>query len=189
MPRNRTLLAELDQVGYFPEIVAEALETALGGEAPVAFYVQPDVAFGVGTIGRHLTVVLLTETRLISAHVDDHASDESGPAAVASSTEAVPLRRIQSVTLARITVQDPRPGSGDPPGMVRLSVDWGSNKALDLDPASCGDPECIADHGYSGSLSGEDLSLQAAAETGGGGQAAKLTQFARQLYATTARAA
>ncbi|MDR2566565.1 MAG: DUF5998 family protein [Bifidobacteriaceae bacterium] len=189
MLQHAALVAELERVGYFPRIVADALDIALAGEQPVAFYVHPDVAFGVGTIGQHLTVVLLTPTRLISAHADDHAADELAPAAVAASTEAVPLRRIESVTLTHITGEPSEHLPGDTPGVVRLAVRWGANQLLDLEPAGCGDPECLADHGYSGSLTSEDIGLQVAADVNGHDLAAKLVEFARKLYAATAQAA
>ncbi|MDR1186957.1 MAG: DUF5998 family protein [Bifidobacteriaceae bacterium] len=189
MLQDQALQAELDQTGYFPQIVADALDIALAGEAPTAFYVHPDVAFGIGTIGRHLTVMVLTETRLISAHVDDHAGDEVSQAAVAASTEAVALRRIESVNLTRITSDPAEHSPGDPPGMVRLSVCWGGNQILDFEPAECPDPECTADHGYTGSLSGEDMGLQAMSDINGEDVAAKLVEFAGALYAATARVA
>ncbi|MDR1635471.1 MAG: DUF5998 family protein [Bifidobacteriaceae bacterium] len=189
MLQHPALVAELERVGYFPRIVADALEIALAGEKPQAFYVHPDVAFGVGTIGQHLTVVLLTPSRLISAHADDHAADELTPAAVAASTEAVPLRKIETVTLTHITGEPSEHLPGDTPEVVRLAVKWGSSQLLELEPAGCGDPECLADHGYSGSVTGEDMGLQVAADVNGQDLAAKLIEFARQLYAATARVA
>jgi hypothetical protein len=189
MLQDQALLAELDRIGYFPQVVADALDTALSGEQPEDFYVHPDVAFGVGTIGQHLTVMVLTPTRLITAHIDDHASDEMAPAAVAASTEGVSLRRITSVTLTRITGQPSSPGSNEAPGIVRLSIDWGSSQSLDFEPAGCADPDCIADHGYSGSLTSEDMTLQVATDVNGQALADKLTDFARKLYAAQVRVA
>ena len=189
MLSDQSLRTELDQTGYFPRIVADALDIALGGETPTAFFVLPDVAFGIGTIGRHLTVLVMTATRLISAHVDDHAGDELAPAAVAATTEAVPLGRIESVTLSQITSEPTDYLSGDSPGLVRLAINWGGSQMLEFEPATCGDPECAAEHGFSGSLNGEDISLQVSKEVSGEEGAAKLIAFARQLYAATASAA
>ncbi|MDR1442772.1 MAG: DUF5998 family protein [Bifidobacteriaceae bacterium] len=189
MLQDQALRAELDQTGYFPQIVADALGIALAEEEPVAFYVHPDVAFGIGTIGRHLTVVVLTATRLISAHVDDHAADEITPAAVAATTEAVSLKRIESVTLTHITGQPSEFASGEVRAVVRLTIGWGSNRVLDLEPAGCPDPDCMLDHGYTGSESSEDLSLQVASEVDGEDGSVKLIEFARTLYAATAAVA
>ncbi|MDR2379076.1 MAG: DUF5998 family protein [Bifidobacteriaceae bacterium] len=184
-----SLLAELDRVGYFPQIVADALDIALADEQPQAFYVHSDVAFGVGTIGRHLTVLVLTATRLVSAHVDDHAADELAPAAVAASTESVPLSRIESVTLTQITARPSEHAKGDTPAVARLAVKWGANLTIDLEPATCADSECVQDHGYAGTLTSEDVGLQVASEVSGPELTASLIDFARRLHAATGQAA
>ncbi|MDR2454840.1 MAG: DUF5998 family protein [Bifidobacteriaceae bacterium] len=189
MLQDQTLLAELDRAGYFPQIVADVLEIALAGEPATAFYVHRDVAFGPGTIGQHLTVMVITPTRLITTHVDDHAADESAPAAVAASTEAVALKRIESVTLTHLTAEPESHDPSEPPSAVRLSIDWGSHQLIDLEPSECGDPDCITDHGYSGAINAENLGLQVTTEVSGAELAIKLMEFARCLYAATADAA
>jgi hypothetical protein len=52
-----------------------------------------------------------------------------------------------------------------------------------MGPASCGDPQCEADHGYSGTIAQEDIVLRISAEADGlqAVQDAKL--FARALRA------
>jgi hypothetical protein len=37
---------------------------------------------------------------------------------------------------------------------------WGAVSRIDLEPAACGDPNCEADHGYTGSSTADDLSLR-----------------------------
>ncbi|MDR2253489.1 MAG: DUF5998 family protein, partial [Bifidobacteriaceae bacterium] len=65
MIQHQDLRAQLVAVGYFPEILGDVVDASLGGEPVEAFYVHPDVAFGNGTIGRHLTVLAVTRTRLL----------------------------------------------------------------------------------------------------------------------------
>ena len=52
---------------------------------------------------RHLTVLVLTENRLVLTHVDDHPADSENPApSAAATTESVPLDRIQNVGLTHV---------------------------------------------------------------------------------------
>ena len=41
-----------------------------------------------------------------------------------------------------------------------LSVGWGAVRRLDIEQATCSDPECEADHGYTGALVGDDLTVR-----------------------------
>ena len=43
---------------------------------------------------------------------------------------------------------------------VTLTLGWGTVSRLDLVPATCGDPECDADHGYEGTVTGDDIALR-----------------------------
>jgi hypothetical protein len=54
-----------------------------------------------------------------------------------------------------------------------------------LEPAHCDDPECDADHGFTGSITGDDFSLRLSATADGGAAVGRLLEFARQLSAAT----
>jgi hypothetical protein len=66
-----------------------------------------------------------------------------------------------------------------------LTISWGAVSRVELEPARCSDPECDADHGYSGSLTGDDFSLRLAAAGDGGAAVERLLTFARTLSAAT----
>ena len=51
---------------------------------------------------------------------------------------------------------------------LTLTIGWGAVARIDLEPATCGDPECDADHGFTGTLTGDDL--VPADQRGRGGQ-------------------
>ncbi len=67
-----------------------------------------------------------------------------------------------------------------------LTVGWGAVSRVELEPARCADPDCEADHGYTGSLAGDDFSLRLAAAADGGSAVERLLAFARTLSAATA---
>jgi hypothetical protein len=129
----------------------------------------------------------LTPGRLVVAHTDDSPPDESSPTAYAvTSTEAVPLARIGSVAVSR-TVADPdQHHAGAPARDVVLTLGWGAVSRLDLEPAGCADPDCDADHGYTGTASADDLSVRVS-EAGEGQEAVRQAlAFAGALSAATA---
>ena len=48
-----------------------------------------------------------------------------------------------------------------------LTIGWGGVSRIDLEPAGCSDPECEADHGYTGVLASDDFSLRVSAAADG----------------------
>ena len=80
------------------------------GEHVVSFYVHHEPTFERDEVRRHLTVVVLTPTRLILAHTDEHAGDDLLPEPYTStSTEAISLSSVRSVVVTRM-VTNPTKG-------------------------------------------------------------------------------
>ena len=101
------LRGDIQRSGYYPDLVADALETALGGEGLQAYLVHHEATFDHDELRRHVTVLALTATRLIVGHTDEHPADEHHPVSFATaSTEAVRLERVDSVVVTRV-VTDP----------------------------------------------------------------------------------
>jgi hypothetical protein len=67
-----------------------------------------------------------------------------------------------------------------------LTVGWGAVSRLELEPATCGDPECDADHGYSGSATSDDFTIRVSAAADGEAVVRQVLDFARELSAATA---
>ena len=98
----------IEHSGYYPDLVADAVESALGKEPVVAYVVHHEATFDPAMeVRRHVTVLVLSPTRLLVCHTDEHPPAEGVPTPHASTTtEAVPLSRIQSVAVTRL-VPDP----------------------------------------------------------------------------------
>lgn len=174
----------LERTGYYPEVVTEGVETALGGEVVESFFVHHEPTFDRDEVRRHLTVVVLTPTRLVLGHTDEHAGDDLLPEPYTStSTEAITLSSVRSVVVTRM-VANPTRGPR-PPAEVVLTVSWGGVSRLDLEPAACSDPDCEADHGYTGMLAGDDFSLRVSAAADGQDAVPRLLAFAGALSART----
>jgi hypothetical protein len=184
--RDRTLeLREaIEHTGYYPEVVRDGVHAAVAGEQVVSFYVHHEPTFERDEVRRHLTVVVLTPSRLILAHTDEHAPDDLLPEPYTStSTEAITLSSVRSVVVTRMTA-NPTDGPSRPAEAV-MTVGWGGVSRIDLEPAGCSDPQCDADHGYTGVFASDDFSLRVSAAADGGDAVGGLLSFAESLSART----
>ena len=176
----------IDRTGYYPEVVSAGVTSAVAGEQVVSFYVHHEPTFERDEVRRHLSVVVLTPSRLILAHTDEHEGDDLLPEPYTStSTEAVALTAVKSVVVTRM-IANPTDGP-KPPAEAVLTIGWGAVSRVDLEPAGCNDPECEADHGYTGVLSADDFSLRVSAAADGGEAVVGLLSFAEQLSRRTHR--
>ena len=182
--RALELRKAIDRTGYYPEVVADGVRSAVAGEQVVSFFVHHEPTFDHDEVRRHLSVVVLTPTRLILAHTDEHPGDDLLPEPYTStSTEAVRLSAVKSVVVTRM-VANPSSGPAAPAEAV-LTIGWGGVSRVDLEPASCSDPQCDADHGYTGVLSSDDFSLRVSAAADGADAVQSLLAFAEELSART----
>jgi hypothetical protein len=181
------LRTEVERAGYYPALVCDVLDVALAGEPVRSFLVHPETTFDRVEVRRHVTVLALTPSRLVVAHADDHEPDELSPQPYASaSTEVVALHQVRSVVLSHAVINPEQHRPGATPRELTLTIGWGSLSRLDLEPASCGDPDCEADHGYTGTLAGDDIALRLSADAEGTEAVSAAVAFARALSAATA---
>ncbi|MQW76360.1 phosphodiesterase [Nocardioides sp. dk4132] len=184
--RDRTveLRAAIDRTGYYPEVVADGVDAAVAGEPVVAYFVHHEPTFDHDEVRRHLSVVVLTPTRLVLAHTDEHAGDDLLPEPYTStSTEAVRLSAVKSVVVTRM-IANPTSGPSFP-AEANMTIGWGGVGRVDLEPAGCSDPQCDADHGYTGVLASDDFSIRVSAAADGPAAVERLLAFAESLSART----
>ena len=188
--RSLDLRASIEASGYYPEVVADTVFAAVAGEPIEAFLVHHEPTIDErDEVRRHVTVLSLTPSRLILCHTDEHAPDDLLPEPYTSSTsEAVLLTSVKTVVVSRM-VANPAQYTGDQTSEVVLTIGWGAVGRIDLEPATCGDPNCDADHGYTGVLSGDDFSLRVSAAAEGPDAVKDLLAFSDALSARTVTAA
>ncbi|MFC5910124.1 DUF5998 family protein [Streptacidiphilus monticola] len=187
MTTNQGLRSAIERSGYYPALVTEAVEIALGTEEVVAFLVHQETTFDQNEVRRHVTVLVLTPTRFIVSHTDEQSADDSSPAPFATtSTESVKVGRISSVVLSRVVADPEKYKPGSLPREVVLTIGWGAVSRIDLEPAGCGDPNCEADHGYTGSTTADDLSIRISEAGDGPETVAQALVFAKALSEATA---
>lgn len=182
------LVVAIEKTGYYPQVVAAGVRSAVAGENVTSFLVHHEPTIDRDEVRRHITVVVLTGTRLILCHTDEHAPDELLPEPYTStSTEAIQLTSVRSIVVNRM-VANPATfdGGGEPtPSEAVLTVGWGGINRIDLEPAACADPECDADHGYTGMVVSDDFSLRVSSAADGQGAVDDLLVFAESLSART----
>lgn len=180
------LRSEIERAGYYPDLVVDSLSTALGNEDVIDFLVHHEATFDRDELRRHATVLALTPTRLVMQHTDEHPADDMYPVAYASSVaEAVRLAIVDTVIITRIVTDPAKYQPGQRPSEVMLTIGWGAVKRLELEPATCGDPSCDADHGFTGSVSADDLALRFSAAAEGEDSVRAALAFARVLANST----
>jgi len=181
---TRALRKAIERTGYYPEVVADSVAGAVAGETVVDYYVHHEPTFDNDEVRRHQSVVVLTPTRLVIAHTDEHTGDDLLPEPYTStSTEAISLTGVRSVVVTRMTA-NPTAGP-QPPAEAVVTIGWGGVARVDLEPAGCNDPECDADHGYTGVLASDDFSLRVSTAADGPDAVAGLLAFAESLSART----
>ncbi len=186
----KQLRGDVERAGYYPELVCDVLEIAVAGEEVRSFLVHPETTFDRDEVRRHVTVLVLTPSRLVVAHADDHDPDALSPQPYATaSTESVALQHVRSLVLSQAVTLPAQHHRGDTPREMTLSIGWGAVSRVDLEPAGCADPECEADHGYTGSTSADDITLRLSAEAEGVAAVRAAVAFVRDLSAAVAIAA
>lgn len=168
--------------GYHPEAVSSALSEAIADERVVSYVLHHEPTFDRHEVRRHMTVLVLTPTRIILTHTDEHPGDAVLAEPYTSTTsESVPLARITAVVVTRIAA-----AHSQTLHEAVLTISWGTVSRLELEPAVCDDPDCTADHGYSGSIAGDDFTLRISAAADGGHAVERLLEFAKTLNRASA---
>ncbi|MEJ7651187.1 MAG: DUF5998 family protein [Nakamurella sp.] len=187
-PLPTDLVARIQAGGYYPDLVIDTLDVAVAGEAVRAHLVHGETTFDSDTVRRHLSVIVLTGTRLIFVHADDHGGDEEHGSAPHgfSTSESVALSAVRSVAVTHVVPDPVTYVSGSLGREITLGINWGGASRLDLEPAGCADPACEADHGYTGSMLADDLALRISADAEGTDAVGDAIRFARMLSAVTA---
>jgi hypothetical protein len=180
---RQELRADIESCGYFPSLVEDGVLLAVGDEPIENFLVHHEPTFDRDQIHRHLTVLVLTPTRLIVGHTDDHpAEGNSNRTYASSSTESVSLRRIGTVVVTRVVPQPEEYAAGSSPvEETWLTVGWGAMRRLDLEPAGCSDPNCEADHGYTGNMVSDDVTIRKSLNIEGPERVGRLIRFGTDL--------
>jgi hypothetical protein len=184
--------AAIERSGYYPGLVFDAVASALASEPVVSYVVQSDALFDPGMeVRRHMTVLALTPTRLVYSHTDEspaEADDADARPQAETSTEAVRFNQITSVAVTRVIAEPASYVSGvTMPSEVVLTIGWNVLAHIELEPAHCGDENCEADHGYTGTVTSDDISLRVSEAADGADAVQQVLGFARALSEATGR--
>lgn len=202
-----SMLADIERAGYYPALVADVLRAALGQDQVDSHLVHQETTFDQASVRRHITVLALTASRMVIAHADDSADEsaddpadgaagdaaadaapvQAAGAVATATTESVPLHAVKGVMLTHVV---PDPAAYVPGSLGReltLTLAWGAVSRLDLVPATCGDPDCEADHGYEGTATSDDIGLRISAAADGDAALDQALAFSQAVSAAIGR--
>ncbi|RJN31229.1 DUF5998 family protein [Nesterenkonia natronophila] len=195
-----SLKEAIDRGGFYPSLVHHTVTEALDGREPEQQIVHVDTHFDFEEVHRHITVLVLAEDVMVVAHLDDHDAEEdrpfqhedSGPSGSSEvvariSTEVVPVVRLRSLILSEVhrRPDEFRPDRGL--AEVSLNINWTGSARFDSMPADCGNPDCVADHGDTGTVVPEDVTLRIAATAEGDTAVDEARSFVRALRRATVK--
>lgn len=183
----KALSRDIQRAGYYPAILSDVLAVALAGQEVESHLVHAETVFDRSEVRRHVTALVLTSTRLIVGHVDDVPSEHPEfPPAAAATTESVTLGQIRAVGITHGIADPDEYRPGNPAAEVTLAISWGAVSRVDMEPAVCQDPQCEADHGYSGTIMPDDLVVRVSEAAEGRSAVTAAVQFATALSRATA---
>src|SRR5260221_5651036 len=186
------MLSAIERSGYYPGIIADAVSAAVGSEQVVSYFVHHDAHFDPGMeVRRHMTVLALTPTRLVYSHTDEYPADENVPDSrpqAETSTRSVHCARILTGALTRGIPEPANYQRGvTVPSEIVLTIGWNSLRHLKLEPMHCGDENCEADHGYTGAMTSDDVTMRIIGAADGAEGVGQGLPFAQALSSTTSR--
>src|SRR3712207_6221512 len=130
---SQGLRAAIERSGYYPDLVAEAVQSAIASEPVVSYLVHQETTFDQNEVRRHVTVLVLPPPRMVGGHTGEPAAGETSPTPYATtSTESVRLDRVASVVVSRVVANPARHVIGSAPREVVLTVGWGAVSRVDL---------------------------------------------------------
>lgn len=177
--------AALERAGYYPAIVGDVVAAAIAGQEVRSHLVHLETTFDSEVVRRHITVLVLTDSRIVVAHADDHHEDEAPGAPVSTAaiatTESIPLGAVRGVMLTHVVTDPATYVPGSLGNELTLTLGWGAVSRIDLVPAGCGDPNCEADHGYEGTVTADDIALRVSAVADGPEALERARRFAHDL--------
>src|SRR5690606_14023612 len=121
--------------GYYPALANHVLRNAIGDEEVKAHFVHAETTFDSSEVRRHMTVLVLTPTRLLRVHMDDGAGHGIDPVHEASATvESAFLKRISNMALTHVVHEPESFREGQVPSELVLAVGWGVHSRIELEP-------------------------------------------------------
>lgn len=179
----------MERAGFYPALIADLLHDELDGTTPLRHLLHLETHVERAEVHRHATILVLTQHSLVILHVDDHQPEDATDSVANVSVETVALPRVDSVVVSAIYPRPHEHRSGDGPRELTVGIAWSGGSRLDVGPAACGDPQCDADHGYTGQSVREDLVVRVSADADGAKHLEQARSFARALRRATSEAA
>lgn len=151
------LLAELTSlVAIDSPILGDLMDSLRGVSQVEAYFIRPETVFDQDSVYNSVGVFVLTSTRLIIL-VSDVSYEFSPAGEFITTTQFVNLDEIKDFQVIRRRVADGQHAGAL--STVHMRLRWGASWQQDIRPASCDDPNCEAEHGFMGLVTGDDAEI------------------------------
>ncbi|PWF24552.1 DUF5998 family protein [Ancrocorticia populi] len=151
------LLSELASIVAVDSPILGDLMDCLQGISQIrAYFVRPETVFDQDSVYNSVGVFVLTTNQLIIL-VSDVSYEFSPEGEFITTTQFVDLREIRDFQVIRRRIADGN--SAGALSSVQMRLRWGASWQQDIRPATCDNPQCSADHGYMGMMSGDDAEV------------------------------
>lgn len=136
---------------FYERLVLHSLTNLRGNRELEAFLLDSSTSFENDGLVRQQLILMLTQTDLMVCYIEEIADLPDSDSKLRISTEIVPIQKLGPFQVQRYYSNPGRFGSADSYlNEVVLSLSWTRTQAIDIGPASCDDPECTNEHGYTG---------------------------------------
>lgn len=173
------LVEQIAECGFYPELVTDTIVSGLGDQPVLGHLVHHEATFAGHEVQRHMTVLVVTERQLLICHTDD--GDNGAADRALTTAEVVALRAIDSVVVTRSVSEPQSYNASSEVVETWLTLVWGAARRLDIGPASCEDPNCDADHGWTGMQVPNDLTVRMSPVGDGDSNTRRLLDFGSLL--------
>ncbi|MGO1591781.1 MAG: DUF5998 family protein [Ancrocorticia sp.] len=155
--QKSALVSELASIVAVDSPIAGDLMDSLDGVAQIrSYFIRPETVFDQDSVYNSVGIFVLTTERLIIL-VSDVSYEFSPEGEFITTTQVVDLDEIKDFQVIRRRVADGQEAGALTSVMMRLR--WGATWQHDIRPATCDNPQCTADHGFMGVMSGDDAEV------------------------------
>ncbi len=148
---------------FYSNLVLENVLELVASETVFGFLLDSTTSFENDGLVRQQLILVVTPTRLLVCFTEELPAGmvPDNPANLRINTESVPLSKVGTCQAQKYYQVDlERPDSSPALNEVIVSLNWTSTQTIDFGPASCDDPECQNEHGYTGQIRQGDYSAK-----------------------------
>lgn len=145
---------------FYPELVNSTVDDLLNGRSPEAFLLDLTTSFEHDGLVRQQLILAIVKSNLYVCYTEELpvVAGSENPSTLRISTEVVPISAVGPFQVQRYYQSE---ADGIPKlSEIVIGIGWTGNRAIDLGPAGCDDPDCENEHGFTGQIRSSDYTAK-----------------------------